>query len=62
MLCSTGIVMERELADDFRVVSELRTHECVAMAAAMLQKVDAGAWTSAAAGSQGFFEKRLAAL
>lgn len=60
LLCTSGIVTERELADDLTVISEDHIEECVSIALEMLQHWPRGDPPQAEAKS--FFQERLEAL
>jgi len=62
LLCSTGIVTERELADDLTVISEEHIEECVSIAGEILRKWPPEHGPPPVSEAKAFFEERLAAL
>jgi len=62
LLCSTGIVTERELADDLTVISEEHIEECVTIAKEMLQKWTPELGPPPQQEAKAFFEEKLAAM
>jgi len=62
LLCSTGIVTERELADDLTVISEEHVEECVTIAREMLQKWTPELGPPPQQEAKAFFEEKLAAM
>mmetsp|Transcript_39871 Transcript_39871/g.119326 ORF Transcript_39871/g.119326 Transcript_39871/m.119326 type:complete len:346 (-) Transcript_39871:119-1156(-) len=62
LLCTSGIVTERELADDLTVISEEHIDECVSIAVEMLQRWPSEHGTPPQQEAKRFFEERLAAL
>jgi len=62
LLCSTGIVTERELADDLTVISEEHVEECISIAGEMLRRWPIERCVLPIAEAKSFFEERLAAL
>eukprot|EP00931_Biecheleriopsis_adriatica_P043616 TRINITY_DN24929_c0_g1_i1.p1 TRINITY_DN24929_c0_g1~~TRINITY_DN24929_c0_g1_i1.p1 ORF type:complete len:357 (-),score=87.98 TRINITY_DN24929_c0_g1_i1:63-1037(-) len=62
LLCTSGIVTERELADDLTVISEEHIEECVSIALEMLQRWPAEQGAPPQADGKAFFQERLQAL
>jgi len=62
MLCTTGIVTERELADDLTVISEEHIDECVSIATEMLKRWPPKLGPPPQAEAKAFFEERLAMM
>lgn len=62
LLCKTGIVTERELADDLTVINETHIEECVLIASEMLQRWPSRNVPPPIEEAKTFFEERLAAL
>jgi len=62
LLCTLGIVTERELADDLTVIDEEHIDECVSIAAEMLLKWTPELGPPPQQEAKSFFEERLAAL
>eukprot|EP00446_Apocalathium_sp_SHHI-4_P017857 CAMPEP_0177289668 /NCGR_PEP_ID=MMETSP0367-20130122/75340_1 /TAXON_ID=447022 ORGANISM="Scrippsiella hangoei-like, Strain SHHI-4" /NCGR_SAMPLE_ID=MMETSP0367 /ASSEMBLY_ACC=CAM_ASM_000362 /LENGTH=235 /DNA_ID=CAMNT_0018747119 /DNA_START=17 /DNA_END=725 /DNA_ORIENTATION=+ len=62
LLCNTGIVTERELADDLTVISEEHIEECISIAGEILQRWPPGSGPPPLREAKAFFEERLAAI
>lgn len=62
LLCTSGIVTARELADDLTVISEEHIEECVLIATEMLQTWTLEMWARQPQEAKKFFEARLTAL
>lgn len=62
LLCKTGIVTERELADDLTVINESHVEECVQIASEMLLRWPPRHGQPPIDEAKIFFEERLAAL
>eukprot|EP00930_Biecheleria_cincta_P011233 TRINITY_DN11386_c0_g1_i6.p1 TRINITY_DN11386_c0_g1~~TRINITY_DN11386_c0_g1_i6.p1 ORF type:complete len:387 (-),score=76.33 TRINITY_DN11386_c0_g1_i6:204-1364(-) len=62
LLCTSGIVTERELADDLTVISEEHIEECVAIASEMLKKWPPEQGPVPQAEAKTFFQDKLQAL
>lgn len=62
LLCTSGIVTERELADDLTVISEEHIDECVSIAVEMLQRWPPEHGPPPQQEAKKFFEERLAML
>lgn len=62
LLCTSGIVTERELADDLTVISDDHVEECIGIAQEMLRRWPSDRGPPPQRESKAFFEERLAAL
>jgi len=62
LLCTSGIVTERELADDLTVISEEHIEECVTIASEMLRKWPPEQGPVPQAEAKTFFQDKLQAL
>lgn len=62
LLYTSGIVTERELADDLTVISESHVEECIIIAAEMLKRWPSEHGPAPQREAKAFFEERLAAL
>lgn len=62
LLCTSGIVTERELADDLTVIQDDHVEECIAIAQEMLRRWPSDRGPPPQRESKAFFEERLAAL
>eukprot|EP00928_Gymnodinium_smaydae_P086999 TRINITY_DN71365_c0_g1_i1.p1 TRINITY_DN71365_c0_g1~~TRINITY_DN71365_c0_g1_i1.p1 ORF type:complete len:410 (+),score=81.03 TRINITY_DN71365_c0_g1_i1:175-1230(+) len=62
LLCSSGIVTARELADDNTVITAEHIDECVQIAGEMLQTWPMDIWAKEPQEAKAFFEARLTAL
>eukprot|EP00929_Paragymnodinium_shiwhaense_P079293 TRINITY_DN41276_c0_g1_i1.p1 TRINITY_DN41276_c0_g1~~TRINITY_DN41276_c0_g1_i1.p1 ORF type:complete len:390 (-),score=70.59 TRINITY_DN41276_c0_g1_i1:313-1482(-) len=62
LLCTSGIVTVRELADDLTVISEEHIEECVLIAGEMLATWPMDMWARQPEEAKKFFEARLTAL
>eukprot|EP00746_Dinoflagellata_sp_MGD_P000100 gnl/MRDRNA2_/MRDRNA2_100182_c0_seq1.p1 gnl/MRDRNA2_/MRDRNA2_100182_c0~~gnl/MRDRNA2_/MRDRNA2_100182_c0_seq1.p1 ORF type:complete len:368 (-),score=74.95 gnl/MRDRNA2_/MRDRNA2_100182_c0_seq1:187-1290(-) len=62
MLCVSGIITERELADDLTIISEEHIEECIAIAGEMLKRWPPEHGPPPLQESKRFFEDQLAAL
>mmetsp|Transcript_127107 Transcript_127107/g.283329 ORF Transcript_127107/g.283329 Transcript_127107/m.283329 type:complete len:301 (-) Transcript_127107:42-944(-) len=62
LLCTSGIVTERELSDDLTVISEEHVEECISIAEEMLQKWPPARGPPPQREAKSFFEERLAML